>query len=700
MRTPINTCPEPVLQIGADVGGTFTDLVGVESRSGRIFRAKVLTTQTEPEKGILVGADRLLKASGLTPKHVAIVVHGTTLAANALIERKGARVGLLTTEGHRDTLEMGYEFRYDLYDLAMRRAEPLVPRWLRLGVPERVDADGTVLKSLDTQIVAEHTRALVSEDVQSIAIGFLHSYRNPAHEREARAIVMELHSELPVTISSDIAPEIREHDRFSTAIVNAYVQPLLSKYLGQLKDRLDRWGFMGRLYIMLSGGGLGSVERARTFPVHLVESGPAGGILAATHFGRSAGSTDLLTFDMGGTTAKLSIVEQCEPRMAHGTEVGRAHRFKRGSGLPIRIPVLEMIEIGAGGGSIAWIDSMGLLKIGPHSAAASPGPASYGQGGAYPTVTDADLILGMLNPTYFLGGELTLDDARAHAAIEEHVASKLKITVRDAASGIHSLVNENMAQAARMHLAERGVDPRRFTLVASGGAGPVHAYGIARLLKLEHVVCPLGAGVASALGLLLSPPAVDLVRSWGKPIGDAHVDEIVGLKREMTREALASLSNLGVSRTDVRLRWSADVRHVGQGFDVNVSLDRFPLPVVALRRRFDRQYEREYGRRIEGVSIEVMAWRLNATGIPLQVLGQENGHVGSVPALKGSRVVTFPELGPLQCNIYDRYGLVAGDKLKGPAVIEERESTIVFGPDAICRIDASHNAILDLKKSS
>lgn len=682
--------------IGVDVGGTFTDLVGLDDRSGRIYRAKLLTSPSDPERAIMDGIRRLLDYATGRPEDITTIVHGTTLAANALIERKGARVGVLTTEGHRDTLEMGYEFRYDLYDLSMTRAEPLVPRWLRLGIMERIDAEGTVLRPLDEAGVVQAAKALVGQGIESLAICFLHSYRNPVHEQRAQSLVKELYPRWPVTTSSNVAPEMREYDRFSTAIVNAYVQPLLDRYLHSLEQRLREFGVRGRFYVMFSNGGVGSVDAARTFPVHMVESGPAGGILAAVHLGRSAGCRDVLTFDMGGTTAKLSIVEDGAPRRSHSIEVARVHRFKRGSGLPLRIPVMEMIELGAGGGSIAWIDDMGLLKVGPQSAGALPGPAAYAQGGILPTVTDADLLLGMLNPEYFLGGEIKLDLERAQHAVDEHVASRLGMDPLKAAAGIHSVVNENMAQAARMHLAERGVDPKKFALVASGGAGPVHAYGLAKSLKLERFVCPPGAGVASALGLLLSPPTVELVRASGQAVDALDQAEAQRIAEELIEEAMTRLEEIGVGRDAIKLRWLADMRHVGQGFEVSVPVSTLPVSNSELLQRFGEWYEKEFGRRIDGVPVEVMAWRLSAAG-PVPHIDVHNGSAPNRRAkVKDERMVTLPGLGEVRCPIYDRYALQAGDAFTGPAIIEERESTIVVGPDASFQVDEHGNVVAEI----
>lgn len=683
------------LQIGIDVGGTFTDLVAVNG--GQVHRAKLLTSPDDPLRAIGMGIQELLAQAGRGAGHVTRVVHGTTLAGNALVERTGVPVGLLTTRGHHDALEMGNEVRYDLYDLTIRRAVPLVPRVWRVPVTERIDADGAVLVPLNEADVLAAITRLRREGIASLAICFLHAFRNPTHERRAAELVKERFPDLPVTLSSEVAPEIREYERFSTAAANAYIQPIIDRYLGAFEGRLRETGVQGRLWIMASSGGVTPVHDARRYPIRLVESGPAGGILSAARVAAEAEIRSALAFDMGGTTAKMSIVEDHTPTTVHSIEVARVHRFKKGSGLPLRIPVIDMIEIGAGGGSIAWVDRMGLLKVGPQSAGAIPGPAAYGRGGTEPTVTDADLLLGMLNPGYFLGGDLSLDVERAHRAVAERVARPLGIDPIEAAAGIHTIVNENMAQAARGHLAERGVDPRAFTLVATGGAGPMHAYGLARSLRLRGFICPPGAGVASALGLLLAPPFLSLSRPSSQPLDVITTGDLEAAERDLRQRADERFEEMGVRAEDVQLAWSADMRYVGQGFEVSVPLERLTVSAAELRDRFQANYRTRYGRSLERVPVEIITWRLAARG-PIPSVGVDHPRPRpGATSIKGERVVTFPSVGAVTCKVHDRYALAAHAIVPGPAIVEERESTLIFGPDARATIDARGNVVVQIE---
>ena len=565
------------IRIGIDVGGTFTDLVLVDERRDLIYTGKRLTSSRDPSEAIVGGLERLLREAGTGADELHSLVHGTTLVANTIIERNGARVGLITTRGFRDSLEMGREIRYDLYDLHLELPRPLVSRTRRREVSERLDAEGRIVVALDEAELGRVGAALVADGVESIAVCFMHAYRNPVHERLARRILERVCPQIPVSLSSEVAPEIREYQRASTTCANAYVQPRIARYLARLEDRLSPMRLSGKLSIMLSNGGITTVRAARQFPIHLIESGPAAGAMAAGYYGLLTSTTSLISFDMGGTTAKMCLVDRGWPSRAHELEAGRVRRFRKGSGLPLKVPVVDMIEIGAGGGSIARVDAMGLLKVGPESAGSEPGPACYGRGGTRPTVTDADLALGYLSPDYFLGGEMALDRARADRAIEEHVARPLGLDVAAAAVGIHDVVNESMAAATRMHAAEKGQDPRRFALVAFGGAGPVHAYGLARLLKLRRIICPFGAGVTSALGMLVAAPSTDLVRSYVTRLATIDWSHLNGLFAEMEEEARALLVEAGADPAELTLRRSADMRYVGQGFEIPVPLAEGPL---------------------------------------------------------------------------------------------------------------------------
>jgi N-methylhydantoinase A len=686
------------LRIGVDVGGTFTDLVLVDGARGRVLTGKRLTTPDDPGRAILDGIARLLAEAGEEIGALRQVVHGTTLVTNTVIERKGARIGLITTQGFRDSLELGREMRYDLYDLFLEKPEPLVPRQRRIAVRERLDAAGQVLLPLAEQEVRNAARSLKAQGVEAVAVCFLHSYLDPAHERRAGEILAEELPGVPITLSSDVAPEIREYERANTACVNAYVMPLMDRYLQRLEAELQARGLRGKLHLMLSAGGIATVRHARANPVQLIESGPAAGAMAAMHVGRAAGLTDMISFDMGGTTAKMCLIEGGEAEHASTFEAARVKRFRKGSGLPLKVPVIDLIEIGAGGGSIAQASAMGLLTVGPESAGAVPGPVCYGRGGTQPTVTDADLLLGYLSPDYFLGGEMGLDRGTMEGAMEAHLGKPLGLTPLEAAAGIHAVVNENMAAATRMYIAEKGRDPRRYTLLAFGGAGPVHAYGLAKLLKISRILVPAGAGVASALGFLVAAPAIDLVRSGVARLSAVEWDRVARHYAEMEAEARRLLAEAGAREEEIVFRRSADMRYVGQGFDIPVPLPD-TLDAASVQAAFLDAYQRLFDRRVEGPPVEVLSWRLHATGtrpaVP-PVLGVAT----SGESRKGSRLAWFPQAGLVETAVHDRYRLKPGLVLRGPAVVEERESTTVIGPDASFLLDAQGNLVIEIDSGS
>ncbi|HZD37956.1 MAG TPA: hydantoinase/oxoprolinase family protein, partial [Actinomycetes bacterium] len=544
-------------RIAVDIGGTFTDLVLVEG--GRVTaNAKVLTTPGDPSIAVETGIGRLLERLGAGC--VDEVVHGTTLVANALIERKGATTALVTTKGFRDVLGIRRELRYDLYDLFLEMPEPLVPRRLRFEAAERVLADGGVEAAPDPEEVRRIARRMDREGIQAVAVSLLHAYRHPHHERAVAGI---LRRELPgvaISLSSDVSPELGEFARTSTVVANAYVLPLVAGYLEMLAKRLERLGLRGPLRIMLStgAGGLAGVDTASRYPVRLLESGPAAGALGAGFWGGSSGSRNVLAFDMGGTTAKACLIENGIPMVAREFEAARVYRFTKGSGLPLRVPVIDLIEIGAGGGSIAGVGPFGLPRVGPESTGADPGPACYGQGGTDPAVTDADLVLGYLNPEFFLGGEMRLDEGAARRAIGR-LAGELGLGVEEAAAAIHRVVNENMASAARMHAIERGRDLRRFTLVATGGAGPVHAWGVARALGMSKLVFPPSAGVASAFGMLTAAPGFEFARSLPAPLERTSWEQVRAVLRELAEEGMRQLASSGVAEAEARVDLAADV---------------------------------------------------------------------------------------------------------------------------------------------
>jgi N-methylhydantoinase A len=694
---------ERTVRVGVDVGGTFTDLVLHDPRRDLVHTGKLLTTPDDPSEAIVVGVQRLLKETDINASDLHSIVNGTTLVTNTVIERTGATVGLITTEGFRDVIEVGRETRYDLYDLFLEAPPTLVPRYRRREIRERMDFEGQILVPLDEAAVAATTREMVERDgVEAIAISFLHAYRNSAHERRAADIIRGSYPDLPLTLSSEVAPEIREFERTSTACANAYVQPLMRRYLDRLETKLGAIGFAGRLYVMLSGGGIAAVQEAREFPIRLIESGPAAGAMAASFLARLAGLDRVVSFDMGGTTAKMCLVENGAPDHKFDFEAGRVRRFVKGSGLPLKVSVVDMIEIGAGGGSIARVEpSSGLMKVGPRSAGAKPGPICYGLGGDEPTVTDADLVLGRLNPDYFLGGEMHLDLDSVRRAFKDGVAKELKIPEMDSALGVQRIVDETMAAATRMHLAEKGRDPRRYTLIAFGGAGPVHAYNLARLLKMKRLVVPLGAGVASALGFLVAPPATDMVRSYVARVERLDWDHVNSLFAAMTAEGSRLLSEAGADPSSITLRPTADMRHVGQGFEIPVPLPSTKLSasdLPAIRESFFASYRERFGRVVEDSPIEALSWRLAcvAPGQDIRIKPAADGTAAASSAHRGTREVLFEGLGTLPCAVYDRYALTPGTAFEGPALVEERESTCCIGPDARVSVDAFLNLVIDL----
>jgi len=691
-------------RIGVDVGGTFTDLVLHDPGRKIVRTGKLLTTPDDPSEAILAGIARILREAGLRPEDVHSVIHGTTLVTNTIIERTGATVGLLTTDGFRDSIEIGRETRYDLYDLFLETPALLVPRALRLEIPERVAADGRVLRPLDEAAVAAAARRLVEEEkAEALAVCFLHSYHAPAHERRAGEIIRALYPRLPVSLSAEVAPEIREFERASTACANAYVQPLMARYLDRVQASLESTGFAGHLYIMLSGGGITTVREAKDFPIRLIESGPAAGAMASAFISRLAGLDHVVSFDMGGTTAKMCLVDHHEPNHKFDFEAGRVRRFQKGSGLPLKVSVVDMIEIGAGGGSLARIDpGSGLMKVGPRSAGAKPGPVCYGRGGTEPAVTDADLVLGRLDPAYFLGGEMALDLEPVRRAFEARIGAVAGIGVEQAALGVQRIVDETMASATRMHLAEKGKDPRRYAMIAFGGAGPVHAWNLARLLKIGRVVVPLGAGVASALGFLVAPPATDMVRSYVARLELLDWSRVNALFAEMAAQGRALLTEAGAAPDSIAFRPVAEMRHVGQGFEIPVPLPGLTLSeadLPAIRDAFFETYRDRFERTVEDTPIEALSWRLacSAPGSTIDLAGAvPHGASAGPPAPRAHRRVLFEGAGWQDCPVHDRYALPVGAELRGPVLIEERESTCVVGPGSRVTVDRFLNLVIEL----
>ena len=692
----------PTYRFGFDIGGTFTDFVLCEETTGRIETYKTLTTPHAPAEAVVEGWRALLERVGATGSDVANAIHGTTLITNALIERKGAKTALITTRGFRDILEMAKEMRYDIYDLLLVLPEPLVARPLRFEVRERLNGKGEVVVPLDSADLDALKRVLVNEGAEAVAVCFLHAFKNPIHEIAVRGWLSENLPDVSVSISSEVAPEIREYERMSTTVSNAYVQPLTERYIHDLEHELERGGFQRRLYLMNSSGGIADAQTSARFPVRLVESGPAAGVLVSIFFGGLMGEPNLVSFDMGGTTAKICLVKDGQPSKANTFEIARVHRFKRGSGLPVRIPTIELIEIGAGGGSIARVNELGLLKVGPDSSGADPGPACYGFGGTEPTVTDADALLGYLNPDYFLGGRMRLDLAAAERAMHK-IAAPLGRSVVEAAHGVYQVVNENMISATRVHIAERGGDPRRLRLIAFGGAGPVHAYEIARALKMPGYVCPTSAGVASALGFLTAPAAFDFARTFVARLGPDSLAQLDAIFAEMEAEGRATLAAAGVPLEEMQFLRSADLRHVGQGHEIVVPLPQGRLAGVSidadLKPTFYQVYESIYGHAHRHLDLEIMTCRLTATGPrPHVALPRVEWSPASVKdALKGHRQAFFAVLGGfVETPVYDRYALRAGATFDGPAIVEERDSTAVVGPHATATMDEYLNLIVTL----
>jgi N-methylhydantoinase A len=693
------------LRCGVDIGGTFTDLVIVDEKSATIYIDKCLTTPTDPSVGVLSGLTSLTKEYGLDPKDIANIIHATTLMTNALIERKGAKTGLVTTKGFRDVLEIGREIRYDLYDLFLELPQPLVPRQLRKEVSERTTSDGQIYTALDVDELKEVAGELEDAGVKAVAVCFLHSYVNSEHELTARRILVQEYPHLVVSLSCEVAPEIREYERASTTVANAYVQPLTAQYLGHLEEELADLGFCGNLYMMLSSGGISTTKTAREFPVRLIESGPAAGALVGGFYGTLVGEDDVIAFDMGGTTAKICLVEKGQPMTTFTFEAARVQRFKRGSGLPLKAPSIELIEIGAGGGSIAHVNEIGLLKVGPQSAGAHPGPACYGFGGSEPTVTDAGLVLGYLNPEYFLGGEMTLDVEAARESIRRQVGAPLKLDEIEAAWGIYDIVNENMASATRIQIAEKGRDPRRYTLVATGGGGPLHAYRVAKKLQIKSIICPLGAGVASAIGLLVAPPKLEFVRSYVTGLDEVDWERLNGVYEEMEGQGTSTLREAGVTEAQMRLSRMADMRYVGQGHEIVVAVPSgrlTPESLDVIENAFHRLYEEVYGRSTKDVPIEALNWRSIASGPYPEVTFITDRRVKTEATAagvgKGTRQAFLPESGGfVEIPVYDRYQLLPGARFNGPAIIEEKESTVLVGPEADFHVDAYRNVVMELR---
>ena len=679
-------------RLGCDIGGTFTDFVLVDDNTGAFSIYKCLTTPADPSDAVETGIKALENQAPGFITDLAEVIHGTTLVINAIIERKGARTGLITTKGFKDVLELGREIRYDAYDIFSEYPKPLVPRVLRTEVDERIASDGRVLQPLDPNEVKLVIRSLLDAGIESLAICLINSYENPEHEAITKRLAEELAPGLSLSASYEVLPQIREYERTSTTVTNAYVKPITVRYLHKLSARLQSLGFDGKLFIMLSSGGITTASTAGEFPVRIIESGPTAAVIASKHYGRMFGIKDIFCFDMGGTTAKSCLIQKGEAGLVSTFEVGRVQRFKKGSGLPIQVPVVDLMEIGAGGGSIARISKMGLLQVGPDSAGADPGPACYGLGGENPTVTDADLILGYLDPNYFLGGAMPLDLDAAHRAIDGKVAKPLNATLIEAAFGMHDLINETMAAAAKTHIAEKGGNPNTVTLTAFGGAGPVHAYGLAKKIGAPRIIVPPLAGVGSALGFFTAPVAFDLVRSHRVELDEVDFNSIEKLFADLEEEAAAILKQSGAV-DGIEFARSTDMRFVGQGAETNL-----PIPNRAfnewqkseIRDFFDESYKRLYGRTYPDTRVEFISFRVRASlpQHPFQIPRITSSSGTLQDCVKGNReAFSLIQKKFIPFTVVDRLKLFPGARIKGPVIIEERESTIVVGEDANAEVD-------------
>jgi N-methylhydantoinase A len=679
-------------RLGCDIGGTFTDFVLLNDQTGELTVHKCLTTPKDPSDAVEIGVKALEnKIPGYVSK-LDEIIHGTTLVINSIIERKGARTGLITTRGFRDVLELARESRYAVYDVFCEYPEPLVPRRYRLEVDERIRSDGSVIKPLEEAEARSVVRNLLDMGVESIAVCLLNSFENPAHELMLKRIIQEEAPELSLSISFDVLPQIKEYERTSTTVTNAYVKPLTEKYLSKLAGRLESIGVKTKLFIMLSSGGITSVETATKFPVRIIESGPTAAVISGQYYSKLFNIPEIFCFDMGGTTAKSCLIQEGIAGVVPTFEVGRVQRFAKGSGLTIQVPVVDLMEIGAGGGSIAKVSKMGTLQVGPESAGADPGPICYEQGGIHPCVTDADLLLGYLNPDYFLGGEMHLDLDKAARGVKELIADPLRVTPIQATWGIHDLINETMAAAAKTHIAEKGGNPKTVTIVAFGGAGPIHAYGLAKKLGAPRLIIPPNAGVGSAMGFFTAPRAFDLVRSHKVPLDTADFSEIEAIFKSMEAEGLKTILTTG-GDGEVTFNRSIDVRFVGQGSETNIdvpALDFTHIKKEDIRNRYDQIYEKLFGRTYPDSPVEFINFKVRAS-LPVRLLTLQEKDF-SFNTLGGARKGSRPAYSEMAKDfiphtVYDRYLLPAEVTLQGPAIIEERESAVIVGEDASVFMD-------------
>jgi len=681
---------EQQTRLAVDIGGTFTD-VALDTGDA-LHTRKVLTTSTAPEQGVIQAVKQVLGDAGIGAGDLDIVIHGTTLATNTIIERKGARTALIVTEGFRDAVEMGYEHRFDQYDINIDKPVPLVPRYLRLGVTERISAEGRVLIELDEASVERLLPILAENDIESVAVALIHGYADPTHERRVAEILSAARPDLRITLSSEVCPEIREYERMSTASANAYVQPLMARYLDGLQQELGALGTGCPIFLMTSGGGLSTIDTAVRFPIRLVESGPAGGAILASWIAGECSIDEVLSYDMGGTTAKICLIDQGRPQSSRTFEVDRQYRFTKGSGLPLRIPVIEMVEIGAGGGSIAQVDGMRRVQIGPESAGSEPGPACYDQGGVAATVTDADVALGRIAPEGFAGGSVNLDPAKAEVALAASIGGSLNLTDTLAAFAVSEMVDENMSNAARVHAVELGKDVAGRALVAFGGAAPLHACRMAEKLGIDRIVVPTGAGVGSAIGFLRAPISYEVVRSRYTRLAQFDAEIINGLLTEMAREAREIVVS-GAGGRPLEESRIAYMRYVGQGHEITVDVPMRPLTdddAITMKQAFDTAYEAHFGRTIPTMEVEILTWAVTVTTRGETPPPVPEAAAVEAPDVDGSRPVFDAERTDfIDTAVYARDRLMPGMRIPGPALITEDQTTTVVSD----RYDAVINGL-------
>ncbi|MEO9821898.1 MAG: hydantoinase/oxoprolinase family protein [Paracoccaceae bacterium] len=668
----------PSVRLGVDIGGTFTDVV--LEKDGVPFSTKVLTTYAAPENAIIDGMHQVCAKANVTPSQIDQIIHGTTLATNALIERRGAKTALITTEGFRDVIEMRTESRFEQYDLNLNLPDPLLPRQMRFTVAGRVDANGQILVDIDRTEVEAVVDQIAKAGFESVAVGLIHSYLNPTHEQLVRDVIAEKLPNVAVSISSEVSPQMREYERFNTVVANAYIKPLMASYLGRLEDRLKDEGVSCRIFLMHSGGGIISIQNAADFPVRLVESGPAGGAVFAAHIAARYGLDKVLSFDMGGTTAKICLIKNQTPKTSRVFEVARTYRFKKGSGMPISIPVIDMVEIGAGGGSLAHVDTLRQIRVGPESAGSEPGPACYGRGAERPAVTDADLVLGKLDADNFAGGTIKLHPDQSKSALTNHVGRILDMNAVEAAFGVAEVVDENMANAARVHAVENGEDLSEYTMIAFGGAAPLHAGRLAEKLGIERLLVPPGAGVGSAIGFLRAPFSFEANRSVYMKLSDFDGDRIKSLLSNLKAEATNFVRTCD-EVSPILSEFKVYMRYTGQGWEIPIELTEAQAmapDAATFEERFIQDYTKLFGRPVEGMDIEITVWSVNATTPPEHV-ARMSETIGADKATSSGTRQLFDAASAkfLDADIVNRFDMKSGERAAGPVAVVEDETTII-----------------------